>query len=56
MRLAKCLSDPNTEVEAMAKACDNAARDLVSAAALLRRIDKQQKKSGAAGAVHDTRK
>jgi hypothetical protein len=54
MRLAKSLSDPNTEVETMAQACDAAARDLVSAASLLRRLNKQQNKSGAAGAVHET--
>jgi hypothetical protein len=44
------------EPEALALRCDKLAGKLVRAAGDLRRAAKQQKKIGAAGAVHDTRK
>lgn len=44
------------EVEAFADLVERASSDLNGAAHRLRRLAKQMKKSGAAGAVHDTRK
>ncbi|SEO63748.1 hypothetical protein SAMN02800692_1534 [Luteibacter sp. UNC138MFCol5.1] len=44
------------EPESLAVRCENLAGMLKRAAGDLRRTAKQQKKSGAAGAVHDTRK
>lgn len=45
-----------SEVEGFADLVERASSDLNGAAHRLRRIAKQKKKSGAAGAVHDTRK
>jgi uncharacterized protein involved in exopolysaccharide biosynthesis len=44
------------QLEDLAGQVDAAARGLVGAAARLRRLAKQRNKTGAAGAVHDTRK
>jgi hypothetical protein len=53
-RLTADMADPALSLDDIANRCDQAARDLVAAASLVRRIAKQQKKIGAAGAVHDT--
>lgn len=45
-----------SQLEGLARAMDEAASDLNGAAHRLRRLAKQMNKSGAAGAVHDTRK
>lgn len=55
-RLTTDMADTSLSLDDIAARCDQAARDLIAAAALLRRIAKQQKKSGAAGAVHETQK
>ncbi len=52
-RLTADMADPSLSLDDVADRCDQAARDLIAAAALVRRIAKQQKKSGAAGAMHD---
>jgi hypothetical protein len=44
------------DLAALADQVDDVASGLVGAAARLRRLAKQRKKSGVAGAVHDTRK
>lgn len=50
-RLADEIADGSLSLDDIAARCDVAARDLVGAASLLRRISMQQKKSGAAGAA-----
>jgi hypothetical protein len=55
-RLGADLADTSLSLDDIANRCDQAARDLIAVAALVRRIAKQQKKSGAAGAVHETSK
>jgi hypothetical protein len=50
-RLAADLGDSSLSLDDIAARCDEAAKELVGAASLLRRISKQQKRTVAAGAV-----
>jgi hypothetical protein len=50
-RLTEEVAAGSLDLNGIADRCDDTARELVSAASLLRRIAKQQKKSVAAGAV-----
>lgn len=56
LRALKSLENEASTPEGLADVCQAMAAKLTSAAAHWRRIAKQQKKGGAAGAVHDTRK
>lgn len=54
--LIDAANDASCSYVDMAHACERAARELNKAAGDLRRAARQERKSGAAGAVHDTRK
>lgn len=55
-RLTEEIESGSLSLDDMADRCDDAARKLTSAASLLRRISKQQKKTVAAGAAANASK